>query len=417
MTKTRKRLPIRGGVYDATPKARSTTLHKEKGWTSSLAGYFYESSKLARLILRNRRYLDHPYTWAVTIKIEAVMRPEKALQLWRSACRKMRDAGVSALWVREPAKNHSIHYHLITTSHFGRRKQLEQAIENAMPQRSVVAYHKQVKPIQSEWYWSHYITKARIAGTVNGIAVNDKYAKKRLLFRPHLGLQKSGKFGDFWVKTKEDLWAEIQAIEQKIKEGLEKPHVRRLADHVYDLLGATVSRNRVDRSIGFSANDLSVQRWIAGVESDTHVMPCCDSIDITTNPVDHVAKLETKKCKRNSTKAGSIPPRPIWPLRWVGSLFRSIRLHTHMRRGSFTEFVAQTEGLFLPKRPPLKGMSRINPLPCTDAHRAKLFGTRPKKPPSLAPPVIRPPVAPKPKRFPRQRRRKGVTLYQIGPQR
>jgi len=415
MTKTRKRLPIRGGVYDANPKARATTLHKEKGWTSSLAGYVYESSKLSRLILWNRRYLDHPYTWAVTIKIEAVMRPEKALQLWRIACRKMRDAGVSALWVREPAKNHSIHYHLITTSHLGCRKQLEKAIENAMPHRSVVAYHKQVKPIQSEWHWTHYITKAKVAGAINGIAVSDKYAKKRLLFRPHLGLQKSGKFGDFWVKTKEDLWAEIRTLEQKIKEGLAKPQIRRLADHVYDLLGATVSRNRVDRSIGFSANHTSVKRWIAGVESGTHLMPCCDSFD--TNPNDRVAKPETKKCKRNFTKAGSITPRLIWPVRWVGSLLRSTRLDIRMRRGSFAEFVAQTEGLFLPKRPPLKGMPRINTLPCTNARRAKLFGVRPKKPPSPAPPVISPAATPNIKLGPRRRRPKRHGLFQIGPRR
>jgi hypothetical protein len=416
MTKTRKRLPIRGGVYLENPKIRSTTLHKEKGWTSSITGYWHESSKLARLILRNRKYLNQPYTWAVTIKIESVMRPDMAVELWRNACEKMRDAGVTALWVREPAKNHSIHYHLITTSHSGQKKQLERAIEKAMPHRSVVAYHKQVKPILSEWYWSHYITKAKVAGTVNGVALRDKYAKKRLLFRPHLGLNKSGKFGDFWAKRKKDLWAEIQSIEQRITDGLANRKVRMLAEHVYALLGSTVSRNRIERSIGFSANHRSVTQWIAGIESKTHVLPS-DFSDITKSLIAPVAKLETKKLKRNPSTAGSIAPRSIWPLRWVGSLFRSARLDNRMR-GSFKNFVTKTEGLFLPKRPPLKGMPRINTLPCTNARRAKLFGTRPKKPPSPAPPVITPPAASKVQRWPRWPRRRPQAkppLFQIGP--
>ena len=49
----------------------------------------------------------------------------------------------------------------------------------------------------------------------------------------------------------------------------------------------------------------------------------------------------------------------------------------------FSEWLARwDEGLFLPDRPPLKGMPRINSLPCTDEQRKKLHA-KPVKPPKL----------------------------------
>jgi hypothetical protein len=44
-----------------------------------------------------------------------------------------------------------------------------------------------------------------------------------------------------------------------------------------------------------------------------------------------------------------------------------------MKYMSFKEWLAQhDEGYMIPDRPPLKGMSRINPLPVTNAHRKRL---------------------------------------------
>jgi hypothetical protein len=45
---------------------------------------------------------------------------------------------------------------------------------------------------------------------------------------------------------------------------------------------------------------------------------------------------------------------------------------------TFREFLMIDEGLLLPDKPRWKGMSRINPFPCTNADRRKLM---PKKPP------------------------------------
>lgn len=47
----------------------------------------------------------------------------------------------------------------------------------------------------------------------------------------------------------------------------------------------------------------------------------------------------------------------------------------------------RNEGLLLPDRPPLKGMSRINPLPCTDAQRKRLHPKPVKKPKPFAPTI------------------------------
>ncbi len=60
-----------------------------------------------------------------------------------------------------------------------------------------------------------------------------------------------------------------------------------------------------------------------------------------------------------------------------------------MRFMKFSEWLIQRdEGLLLPDRPPLKGMSRINTFPGTDAQRKRLH-VKPMKPPKPFAPTIR----------------------------
>jgi hypothetical protein len=55
---------------------------------------------------------------------------------------------------------------------------------------------------------------------------------------------------------------------------------------------------------------------------------------------------------------------------------------------TFSEWLARRdEGLLLPDRPPLKGMSRINAFPGTDAQRKKLHVKPAKKPKPFAPTI------------------------------
>jgi hypothetical protein len=46
------------------------------------------------------------------------------------------------------------------------------------------------------------------------------------------------------------------------------------------------------------------------------------------------------------------------------------------------------EGMFLPDRPPAKGIPKLNTLPTTNAHRKRLHA-KPVKPPTLFPPTVR----------------------------
>ncbi len=55
---------------------------------------------------------------------------------------------------------------------------------------------------------------------------------------------------------------------------------------------------------------------------------------------------------------------------------------------TFSEWLARRdEGFLLPKRPPLKGMIRINAFPTTDTHRKRLHAKPAKKPKPFAPTI------------------------------
>jgi hypothetical protein len=56
---------------------------------------------------------------------------------------------------------------------------------------------------------------------------------------------------------------------------------------------------------------------------------------------------------------------------------------------TFSEYVAIREGLLSPTRPPLAGMTRLNVLPTTDAHRKRLHTPKPVKVPNPFKPVAR----------------------------
>jgi hypothetical protein len=65
------------------------------------------------------------------------------------------------------------------------------------------------------------------------------------------------------------------------------------------------------------------------------------------------------------------------------------RLDMTVKFMTFSEWLARRdEGFLLPKRPPRKGLSRINPLPTTNAHRGRIHTKQVKKP-NPFPPTIR----------------------------
>src|SRR5262249_14880849 len=157
-------------------------------------GYINEARKLTTLILRNRKLAGEPYTWFVTVVVETVLSPKDTAALWTKASRSMRDAGIVALWVREPSKANKVHYHLLLRTRIT-EAMLRAIVKAAMPQRQDgqkrAGWHMNMKPVsEDEWWLAHYITKGKVAGRLNGRPVPDLYAKKRLLFVPGLPYNK-----------------------------------------------------------------------------------------------------------------------------------------------------------------------------------------------------------------------------------
>jgi len=248
-------------MYQDEPQHFRKQSFKLKSWTETVVGYMNEADKLSRCILRNRQAMKRDYTWAVSINVEVELPAKAVKDIWTKVVRKLNARGVEALWVREPSKSNHVNYHLLVKNEMT-KEELERLIEESMPDRVDVPYHKQVKPIDSQFHYARYITKAKTRGIVNGKEVADKYRDKRLLFQPKLALRKYGTIGTFWERSKATLWAEIRAVEKQIGEGLEKPNVRRLARHVYEMLGEAVPIERIERSFGYYSDTPGVQDWI-----------------------------------------------------------------------------------------------------------------------------------------------------------
>jgi hypothetical protein len=253
-----------GKIFQTKPPFNKPSQFRAKGWTETEQGYISEAKQMTMCLLRNRRYMRRPYTWAVHININEVLPPDAIASMWPPVCRNLRRNGVVCLWVREPNRRNTVHYHLVVKNHIS-RKQLEQAIEKSMPSRSEVKWRKKTEEIDNEWRYCHYITKAKIKGKVKGKLVADMHRRKRRLFKAGLRFDKYGTVGNFWEagKTKKKLWDEIKETEKRIAKGLEDPDVDRLVQHVFEMMGETVPKKRSERSFGYSADFPAVQDWIS----------------------------------------------------------------------------------------------------------------------------------------------------------
>lgn len=257
--------------------------YKLKSWTDTVAGYLNEADKLARCIQRNRRYMTRDYSWAVAINVEKPLSVESVKVLWQRATRKLAAAGIVALWVREPSWKNHVNYHLIVASRQS-SEEVSAAIEQAMPSRSAIRWHKQVRPIASQWSYSRYIVKAKMTGALDDAKMEDKFSPKRLLFRPNLSLRKVGTIGKFWRKPKKTLWDEIRATEQRISDGSAKPNVERLVQHVHLMLNEDVSVTRIRRSFFYWADADVTRLWIKDLFGDNLLAECAEpkSLEIKT---------------------------------------------------------------------------------------------------------------------------------------
>ena len=256
-------------LFQKKPLWTKQSSHKLKSWTDTIEGYLNEAKKLTTCLFLNRKLSRQPYTWFTTIYVDVVMTPKEVNDWWKKAARNLKRKGVVALWVREPTSTNKVHYHLLLRSNHS-KQDLTKIIEESLPSRKLGRWHKNIEPIVgSDWRVLHYITKAKTPGkTKTGKYVADLYLKKRLLFKPKLGIRKVGTIGNFWSKNKEAIWSEVKAKEKRIAEGLEQANVRRLAQYAFEFIEGYVPLRQIERNFGFDWDSPATQNWIKQVFGD-----------------------------------------------------------------------------------------------------------------------------------------------------
>ncbi len=247
-----------GLIFQRRPTRSKDSHFPAKGWTETIIGYWNEARWLSNAIIKNRKRTGEDYTWLITINIMADLSPEEIAHHWKVAADGLRKQGLVALWVREPSKSNRVHYHLMAKNKC-LEKEIKAIIEAGMPRRKTVRYRKYVAQINNQVGYANYITKAKVQERLpDGTVINkDKYAPKRLLFKPNVGLRKYGTIGRFWGESsKARLVAEGKAKEKQIRAGLEDPLIEELTFAMEAVLGpAFRKRNTAYRTVGYFSKE------------------------------------------------------------------------------------------------------------------------------------------------------------------
>lgn len=252
--------------FQRTPVFNKPTRFAPKSWTESTTSYCAEAKRLTACILRNRRSSGRPIVWFVTIYVWPILHPSEIASLWKKSCRKLKQRGMTAIWVREPTRSNKVHYHILVVAPID-EAELVAAVEAAMPPRKQIGWHKKILAVSNEWWLTNYVTKNKIAGRKKGKLLADKHAPKRLLFKTNTKLKKFGAIGDFWVRPKKVLWREICEIERRISDGLLDRRVRCLAAHAHRFIQGYIPLKKIERSFGFDSNGRAVRQWIERLDA------------------------------------------------------------------------------------------------------------------------------------------------------
>lgn len=257
-------------IYQSKPNYFPSFSPYRKSWTDSHKAYTNIANSYASLLIDNEKLSCKPYRHFITIYIRKQLPIKTANQILSRCFGFLKRRGVVAFWVKEPTRKHKLHVHLLVNSQHTRR-QLEQFIEQAMPSRKEIGWHKQVKPIiGSSFYWCFYICKGKIPGIVKstGKYSNDMFKRKRLLFAPGLRIKKVGTIGAFWHQPLGEMRKQKKMIEENIAHGLSQFGISDLAEHVYQFLEGTVSKNDIKRSFALHWNSHAIQKWIKQLKNN-----------------------------------------------------------------------------------------------------------------------------------------------------
>ncbi|MBX9677431.1 MAG: hypothetical protein K2X38_01620 [Gemmataceae bacterium] len=246
-------------LYQANPKKRSRDkFFTEHGW-HTLDGFLYEADRFARCVeWAKNRYFKTPFTYFVSVNFTQDITPADMKVLWAKVCRALKANGVVAVWTVEASKlrlkgkksGDRFNYHLILRSETPNVKALLKAATKGVKTN--------IKP--ERWnpkkgrHAAAYLVKAKRAKFKDGEKISsDRWASKRVLFKPEHKMRKYGTIGDFWPvgKNKEAIWAEIKDLEKKTAEGMNEPGVEEYADFLQDLTGGFFTYKRVRREVAY----------------------------------------------------------------------------------------------------------------------------------------------------------------------
>jgi hypothetical protein len=238
-------------LYQVRPKRRSRpACFQEHGWHTR-DGHAYEADKLSRCVdWAKHRYFPGPFTWFVSVNVMTDMTASEMKPLWKRVCRSLQSRHVIALFTTEVSRrSNRWNFHLLLRSASPEIYGLLKAAFDSIPTN--------IKPDPYDPRKGRlavrYMTKARTAKYRDGTLITkDRWQRKRVLLHPKDKVRRYGTIGDFWNgHSKESIWNEIKACEQKIAVGLTAPGVDEYAAYLHDLTQGFFTLERVRRSVGF----------------------------------------------------------------------------------------------------------------------------------------------------------------------
>lgn len=200
-------------LFQSQPIYSTDGFFRDNSWNTSIEGYVNEARRLVGCIELNAKLGRFHYPWGATINFEIVQSLPDIKTTWAKVCRNLRRLGIVCLWVREITRTNKIHYHLLVRSQHS-RSQLQDILDSTVPES--VPHHVYITKLnhKSQFWYPRYITKAKVQTELS----RDKYASKRILFKPKLGITKYGVIGKFWIvgENKQTLWKRIVEREKTI---------------------------------------------------------------------------------------------------------------------------------------------------------------------------------------------------------
>ena len=237
-------------LFQRRPKTRNRPLcYREHQW-HTIEGAINEADKLSRCVMWARKhYFENEFTYFASINITEDVTAKRMQDLWKNISRRLSRKKVIALWVIEVSRrsNH-FNYHMLFRS---RTSDLKSLLKFAFKELRTNIKVDRFDP-QKGRFAVHYMTKAKIPLYIDGELRNeDRWGKKRVLFRKELKIRKFGTVGKFWPKKKELLWKEVQEVEKRIRDNLHNANADDYIDHLYDYIQGYFPIKKIRRCVGY----------------------------------------------------------------------------------------------------------------------------------------------------------------------